>query len=95
MERRALQQRSRRALQQRSRRASLFEEQSQVEEEERTNEKREKGQGKRKGENKWIRKRGTKSEEEEKRESNYYKWQSLSGAYDKGLSALPGTEIPQ
>ena len=27
--------------------------------------------------------------------SSYYKWQSLPGAYDKGLSALPGIEIPQ
>ena len=26
--------------------------------------------------------------------SSYYKWQSLPGAYDKSLSALPGIEIP-
>ena len=30
-----------------------------------------------------------------RRESSYYKWQSLPGAYDKGLSALPGIENPQ
>ena len=27
-----------------------------------------------------------------RRESSYYKWQSLPGAYDKGLSTLPGSE---
>ena len=56
-----------------------------VEEEERTNEKRKRreGQGKRKG------------EEEKKESSSYYKWQSLPRAYDKGLSAFPGIDIPQ
>ena len=38
---------------------------------------------------------GKRNGEKEKRESSYYKWQSLPGAYDKGLSTLPGIEIPQ
>ena len=41
--------------------------------------------------NKWEKKSKRKGEEE-KRDSSYYKWQSLHGAYDKGLLAL---EIPQ
>ena len=49
-------------------------------EEERTNGKR-KRREKRKG------------EEEKKESSSYYKWESLPGAYDKGLSALPGIDI--
>ena len=52
-------------------------------EEKRTNGRRE-GQENRKG-----------VEEKRERESSYYKWQSLPGAYDKGLSSLPDIEITQ
>ena len=52
-----------------------------VSEVERTNGKRKRGT--------WRRKRVRRRRES----SSYYKWQSLPGAYDKSLSALPGIEI--
>ena len=57
---------------------------------------RERGTMKRRREQMDKQERDRERERVRRRESNsYYKWQSLPGAYDKGLSALPDIEIPQ
>ena len=67
-------------------------ERERVEEEERTNGKR---RGKRKGEYIGEEERNRGRESVRRRESSYYKWQSLPGANDKGFSILQGIAMPQ
>ena len=66
-------------------------------EEEKANMRRREGQGKRKGEEEKTngRRRVRERVRRRRESSSCYKWQSLPGAYDKGLSELPDIEIPQ